>query len=174
VDSDQRVPRRLLLLRHAKSAWPQEVPDQDRPLAPRGVADATAAGPVLAGIAVPDVVLCSPALRTRQTWDLASQALTPSPSPRFEQVVYGASVPELLDLLRSVPDDTGTVLVLGHEPTMSATASALAGPGSAAADLAKLKTKYPTSGLTVFRLESDWSQLGAGHAVLEQFLVPRG
>jgi phosphohistidine phosphatase len=174
MDDDPAVRRRLVLLRHAKSDWPKDVADQDRPLAARGVADATATGPVLAGIGTPDVVVCSPALRTRQTWQLVSQALSAPPSPRFEQIVYGASVPELIDLVRSVAAEAGTVLVVGHEPTMSATASTLAGPGSAAPDLARLQAKYPTSGLSVFRLESDWSALGAGQAVLERFLVPRG
>jgi phosphohistidine phosphatase len=174
VESEPGVHRRLILLRHAKSDWPKDVADLDRPLAARGVADATAAGPVLAGIATPDVVLCSPALRTRQTWQRVSPALDAAPSPRFEPVVYGASVAELVNVIRSVDEDADTVLVVGHEPTMSATATALAGPGSAAADLARLQAKYPTSGLTVFRVEPAWNALAPGNAVLERFLVPRG
>src|SRR4051794_32709446 len=168
---------RLLLLRHAKSLWPEGVPDPDRPLAERGIADATAAGPILAGItgpAGPDVVLCSPARRTRQTWDLVAAALTDPPAPAFEPVIYGASVPELLDLIRAVRAGAGSVLVVGHEPTMSATADLIAGPGSAADDLTRLRRKFPTSGLAEFSLAAQWSGLGAETAVLERFLVPRG
>jgi len=153
------------------------VPDSDRPLADRGIADATAAGPVLAGIADlagPDVVLCSPALRTRQTWRLVSQGLTDPPTPSFEAAIYGASAQELLELIRSVPDDAGTVLVIGHEPTMSTTADLIAGPGSRAEDLAQLRKKYPTSGIAVFKVASSWAELEAKGAVLEQFLIPRG
>jgi phosphohistidine phosphatase len=168
---------RLLLLRHAKSLWPEGIPDPDRPLAERGIADATAAGPILAGITGPvgpDVVLCSPARRTRQTWDLVAAALTDPPAPSFELVIYGASVPELIDLIRAVPAGAGSVLVVGHEPTMSTTADLIAAPGSAADDLARLRRKFPTSGLAVFALAADWSGLGAETAVLESFLVPRG
>jgi phosphohistidine phosphatase len=174
VASDRGAERRLILLRHAKSSWPDSVPDTDRPLADRGIADATAAGPILEGIADPDVVLCSPALRTRQTWRLVSQALTDPPTPSFEAAIYGASAQELLELIRAVPADAGTVLVIGHEPTMSTTADLIAGSGSQAEDLAQLRRKYPTSGLAVFEVPSNWAELDAKNAVLEQFLIPRG
>jgi phosphohistidine phosphatase len=193
--SDQLVPHRLILLRHAKSAWPQGVADLDRPLADRGIADAAAAGTALAELldgAVADVVLCSPARRTRQTLGLAAKALPDLPEPMFEPVIYGASVPELLELIRAVPDEARTVLVVGHEPTMSATTLALAGPGSQADDLARLKAKYPTGAIAVLRSEQGWSEQGwseqgwsgqswSGRSddhpagvVLERFLVPRG
>lgn len=193
MDSGPDLIRRLVLLRHAKSV--RSVPevagagsgasrptadvdrpqaDVDRPLARRGVVDAGAAGPALAAVATPDVVLCSPALRTRQTWQLVAAALEDPPAPRYEPVIYGADVPDLLDLIRTVPVTAVTVLVVGHEPTLSATAAALAGPGSHAADLARLRTAYPTSGMAVFRVEGGWGSLRAGGAVLERFAVPRG
>jgi phosphohistidine phosphatase len=166
--------RRLILLRHAKSAWPDGVDDPDRPLADRGIADATAAGEVLAGVGAPDVVLCSPALRTRQTWALVSQALTDPPPARFEPVIYGADVEELLELIRSVPADTDTVLLIGHEPTMSSTAELLASPGSQQEDLARLRAKYPTSAMAIFAVATNWSGVRPGSAALERFLIPRG
>jgi len=168
--------RRLILLRHAKSQWPDGVDDVDRPLAERGVADATAAGPVLAGLTAgsPAVVLCSPALRTRQTWRLIAAALTDPPPIRFEPVIYGADVTEVLELLRATADDVPSVLLIGHEPTMSGTADALAGPDSTATALAQIRTKYPTSAMAVFALAGPWSALAPRSAVLEQFLVPRG
>jgi phosphohistidine phosphatase len=174
VASGQPPARRLVLLRHAKSQWPDGVPDQDRPLAERGIADATAAGPVLAGFGTPDVVLCSPALRTRQTWRLVSAALTDPPAPRFDEGIYGAGVRELLDLIRDVPVQARLVVIVGHEPTMSATTDLLAGPGSRADDLARLRNKYPTSGMAVLRPTTDWADLTAESAALERFLVPRG
>jgi len=174
VDLEQARPRRLILLRHAKSQWPDGVLDPDRPLADRGIADATAAGPMLADLGTPDVVLCSPAVRTQQTWRLVSLALTDPPAPRIEPVIYGASVPELLDLIRDVADDVGTLLVIGHEPTMSTTADLLAGPGSSTADLARLRSKYPTAGMAVFEMLVPWAQIAAKSAALERFVIPRG
>lgn len=174
--------RRLILLRHAKSDWPAGVDDLERPLSERGRVDAGAAGRELAALGVPDLLLCSPARRTRQTARLTLEALgktlgspsVPAPVTRFEPVIYGASVPELIDLLRAVPDDPRTVLLIGHEPTMSATARELAGPGSAGEDLARLEAKYPTAGMAVFRLDTAWAALAPGGTTLERFAVPRG
>jgi phosphohistidine phosphatase len=174
MDGEELPPRRLILLRHAKSDWPAGVDDLDRPLAERGRRDAPVAGLELAKIAVPDAVLCSPARRTRQTWQLVSQALNPPPTADFVPELYGASLEELIDLLRTVPADVGTALVVGHEPTMSSTASALAGPGSNQADLAQLRTKFPTCAMAVFQLEPPWAELNHAGAVLQQFIVPRG
>jgi phosphohistidine phosphatase len=168
------VTRRLILLRHAKSAWPDGVDDPERPLAERGRRDAPVAGLELAKIAIPDAVLCSPALRTRQTWQLVSQALDPQPAIRFVPELYGASVEELIDLLRLIPPDVGTAVVVGHEPTMSSTESALAGPGSNQADLEQLRRKFPTCAMAVFRFEQGWAELNHAGADLERFIVPRG
>lgn len=176
VDSDLG-PRRLVLLRHAKAERLDGVDDPDRPLAERGIVDATATGPALAGLVEltpADVVLCSPAVRTRQTWRLVARAQPTPPPTRFNPVIYGASLDELLALIRSVPSATGTVLVIGHEPTMSQTATTLAGPGSSAPDLARLTSTYPTSGLALFTVPPVWSALAPGTAVLQHFSATRG
>src|SRR3984885_4023586 len=103
--------RQLILLRHAKSAWPDDVPDHERPLAPRGRRDAPAAGDWLhrSGY-VPDRVLCSTARRARETWQLAEEKLGARPQTVFEDRVYGASSAELLDLARQTPAEVGTLL----------------------------------------------------------------
>lgn len=63
-----------VVLRHAKSAWPTGVADHERPLAPRGRRDAPAAGRALAeSDCLPDLALCSTAVRARQTWELAAR-----------------------------------------------------------------------------------------------------
>ncbi|HST85773.1 MAG TPA: histidine phosphatase family protein [Kineosporiaceae bacterium] len=177
MNPEQDAAHRLILLRHAKSQWPDGMLDPDRPLAERGIADATATGPILAGITEfteADVVLCSPAVRTRATWRLVSQALPNPPTTRFEPLVYGASPAELIDLIRTAPAQARTVLVVGHEPTMSTTAELLAGPGSQQEDLARLRAKYPTSAMAIFAVATDWSSVQPGSAVLERFLIPRG
>jgi phosphohistidine phosphatase len=169
-----------MLLRHAKAKRPGGgVPDAERALAGRGRRDAHAAGEVLAQVGpLPELVLCSPARRTRQTWAQASAALATleihAPPVRLEPALYGADPQDVLDLLRGLDADPGVVLVVGHEPTMSAATELLAGPGSNAHALADLRTKFPTSGLAVLRLSGDWAQLTAAGAVLERFSVPRG
>src|SRR5262249_49530634 len=111
--------RRLILLRHAKSAWP-DVADQDRPLAGRGRRAAPAAGRWLRESGhVPDLVLCSTALRARETWQLAQEELGAHPQTTFERRVYGASAPQLLELAREAPPRVRGLMIVGHQPTLS-------------------------------------------------------
>jgi len=167
--------RRLVLLRHAKSAWPSGVPDHDRPLAGRGRRDALAAGKWFASEGpLPDLVMCSDALRARHTWEIAGAALASPPRVGLDPRLYGADAQALLALARASGGDVRTLLVIGHEPTMSSTSMLLAGPGSDATALERLRMKFPTGGIAVLRFEGAWRDLAAGHAVLEAFAVPRG
>ena len=95
--------RRLILLRHAKSDWP-DVPDRDRPLAKRGRRDAPKIGRWLRDRAyLPEIVICSDARRTRQTWDRVARELGGSPSVTFEPRAYAASAMTLLYLVMELP-----------------------------------------------------------------------
>ncbi|MFI1928214.1 SixA phosphatase family protein [Streptomyces sp. NPDC020377] len=96
--------RRLVVLRHAKSAWPEGVPDHERPLAPRGRRDAPAAGRALAEAGcVPDLALCSTAARARGTWELAAAEWDTPPPVRLDPRLYGADVRELLEVVHETP-----------------------------------------------------------------------
>ena len=166
--------RRLVLLRHAKSAWPAGVPDHDRPLAGRGRRNAQAAGHwfVREGPTV-DLVLCSDALRARHTWEIAGATLAHRPRLRLEPDLYGATPQELIELVQHCPDSARTVLVVGHEPTMSSSTLLLAGLGSDGAALDRIRLKFPTSAIAVLRSDLSWRDLTPGTAVLETFTVPR-
>jgi phosphohistidine phosphatase len=169
------VIRRLLLLRHAKSDWSHGVPDHERPLAPRGRRDADAAGRLLASDGpLPELVLCSTATRTWQTWQRVAAALPVTPRVTMVPDLYQADVDDVVHAVAGVEGDVGTLLVVGHEPAMSGTATALAGPESTADDLTRLRAKYPTSGLAVLRFDGAWADIAPGTGVLERFAVPRG
>lgn len=166
--------RRVVLLRHAKSAWPAGVPDHERPLAGKGRRNAKAAGDWLHREGpVVDLVLCSDAVRARHTWEIASSALPRRPEVRLLPDLYGAEPEEVVDLLRDCPAKAGTVLVVGHEPTMSGTTLLLSGRRSDRAALARVRAKFPTNGISVLGFEGGWGSLAAGQAVLETFAVPR-
>src|SRR5262245_46601501 len=95
----------LVVVRHAKSDWSHGLPDHERPLAARGRRDAPAIGGWLAGHVGPvDLVLCSPAWRARQTWQLAAARLDPAPPVRQDDRLYGATPTELLTVLVALPD----------------------------------------------------------------------
>lgn len=165
--------RRLVLLRHAKSSWEQELPDADRPLSPRGRRDAFAAGHWLAEhVGRPDLVLCSTAVRTRQTWTRvceAEPAVLGTAPVRFEATIYEASSDTLLNLVRRPPDEVATVVLVGHGPGLPDLAERLnraAGEGPIG--------QYRTSAITVYTTSGAWHELAPGTATLIAYEVPRG
>jgi phosphohistidine phosphatase len=163
--------RRLMLLRHAKSDWP-DVPDRDRPLAKRGRRDA----PVVARWLrehryLPDVVVCSAARRTRQTWDLVAAELGGSPSVTFEPRAYAASALTLLYLVRELPAASRAALLIGHNPGIEDLATSLTEPpdGDDAPGLS-----FPTAAVAVVEFGGAWADLAPGHARLLAFTTPAG
>jgi phosphohistidine phosphatase len=178
------VDRKLVLLRHAKSAWP-DVPDHDRPLARRGQRDAPVMGRWLRTNGyVPDQVLCSTARRARETWQLARDGLKADPPVSFEPRVYQASAGQLLDLARGVPPAVTTLLIVGHDPAIHELAVMLArtdsaGAGDIGSDVVppatfdQMRAKFPTAAVAVLELIGSWDQLDPGTARLTAFVIPR-
>jgi len=165
--------RRLLLLRHAKSAWPDGVTDADRALAPRGREAAPRMGAYLAeqGL-IPDLALVSEARRARETWDLVRPALPGTPV-RIEPRIYEAPLERLMAVLGETPDLVQTLLMVGHNPGFSTLAQALAAEGDPAS-LARLAAKFPTAGLAVLALPAErWSEVARRPGRLERFVTPK-
>ncbi|OBA70600.1 hypothetical protein A5641_12175 [Mycobacterium sp. 1554424.7] len=161
----------LLLMRHAKSDYPEGVPDHDRPLAPRGIREAGLAGDWLrANVSGVDAVLCSTATRARQTLDR-----TGIDAPvRYSGRLYGATPGTMIDEINRTADDVGTLLVIGHEPTMSGLALVLAeDDGTNIAVVERISTKFPTSAIAVLAVPGAWKGLEPGRAALTGFEVPR-
>ena len=164
--------KRLYLLRHAKSDWGDPgLLDHDRPLAPRGHRAAPKiAGYMAANSMRPSLVLVSSATRARETlqhFDEVIEEATVEVTPS----VYGADVSDLMDLLRSLPPEVGSVLLVGHNPTMQDLALTLAarGPGLEAA-----RSKFPTAALAVLDADvEDWAGLGPDAATMTSFVTPK-
>jgi len=163
--------RRLVLLRHAKSDWP-DVADHDRPLAKRGRRDAPAVGRWLGASGyVPDAVVCSTARRARETWDLAATGMAAavpraSPAVRYEPRVYEATVLGLLMLIREFDAGWRTALIVGHNPGMAELTVGLASPDSAPPQA------FPTAAVAVLGLPGPWAEAAPGEARLVAFTVP--
>ena len=157
--------RRLMLLRHAKSDWP-DVPDHDRPLARRGKHDAPLIGRWLRDHGyLPEIVVCSDARRTRQTWKLVARELGGSPEVRFDPRAYAASELTLLYLARELPAGCRSALLIGHNPDLSDLARSLAGPGVQ-------EISFPTAAVAVLEFDGDWPGLAPGQARLLDFTSP--
>lgn len=165
----------LGLLRHAKSAYPEGVPDHARPLSERGERDAPVAGRLLRErIGAPDLVLVSTATRTQQTWSLVESAFPRPPHHADDARIYDASVDDLLLLLREVAARFRSVVVIGHNPGLEELAFTLSGDASAPDAVAAMSVKYPTCALAVLTVDRPWEHLVPGAASLRSFDVARG
>ena len=169
--------RTLVLLRHAKAEAPADLDDFDRKLTEVGETDADAAGSWLADERLhPDLVLCSSAARTRQTWQGVSIALAQaqqglvSPEVRYEKGLYAGGRTEVFDLLRTVPDTVRTILVVGHNPTVSEVSILLIPDAQWDGQEVELRT----SGLAVHRTDDSWSQTEPGSMRLIERHTGRG
>lgn len=163
----------LHLLRHAKSSWAAAgAEDHDRPLAPRGERAATLVGVYLGQLGVlPDLVLCSTALRTRQTAERVLAECAPRATVRYLQGLYMAAPRQLKAAIATVPEECATLLVIGHNPGLHEFALQLAQDGDAAA-LAELRKDMPTAALASFAVTGTW-RLAAANARLTRYQVPR-
>ncbi len=151
------------------------MPDHERPLAARGRRDAPEAGRVLDAVGcVPDLVLCSTAVRARGTWELAAAQWAVPPPVRHDPRLYAADAAELLAVVRETPAAVGTLLLIGHNPGLEDLVLELAGDGLDDA-LDDVRTKFPTSAIAVLTWQGGaWRSLAPGAALLTDMIVPRG
>jgi len=163
----------LYLLRHAKSSWSDPtLPDQERPLAPRGRRDAKRVAKHLVRLGIePDLVLCSSVRRTRETLELVRPAFGATTSVVLEAELYAATADELLERLHAVPDEVASVLLVGHNPGLQELALLLT---SAGAELSQLEAKLPTAALATLAVaKATWRELSQGDAVLAALVAPK-
>lgn len=162
----------LFLLRHAK-AVPQHA-DGDRA---RGLSDAGRDGArTMAAAAAerhfaPSLVLCSDAVRTRETLDIVLPALKPAPDIAYEEALYLADAKQLLQRLRRIPDDVRSVMLVAHNPGLQELAVALSDQPTGPL-MARLTVDFPTAALVRFEINLPWSALERGSARMMSILAP--
>ena len=148
-------------MRHAE-AQPLADHDADRPLTDRGRATAAEAGEFLRSIGiVPDHVLLSPAVRCTETWDEVSRALRTDSETEvsLEPAVYAAAPDSLLLVLRRVPAEARTVLLIGHNPAVAYVASVLADADGSTEILQELLNGLMPGALAVYETSVPWAEL---------------
>jgi phosphohistidine phosphatase len=160
----------LYLMRHAKSSWSfDELTDQERPLNDRGRDDAPAMGQALAKRQiVPDLLVSSPAVRALSTAVLVARELKyPHDKIKVEPSIYQADLDTLLAVIRNLPDDAQSVLLTGHNPTMTDVANYLL-PGSG------LTHEMPTAAVVCLQFQTDtWAQASPATAEFYFYDYPR-
>lgn len=163
----------IFLLRHAKASWPEPgMRDFDRPLAPRGLSDAKKIGTVMRAAGYkPDAVICSAALRTRETWQqIAPQLEVPDQHLTFTNQLYDSDNTRYLEAVQQF-NDVDSVLIIGHNPMIEDVASALVAGGPDGA-MRRLSKGFPTSGLAIIKFEGPLTTVSLSGGYLEDFLRP--
>ncbi len=165
---------RLVLLRHAHSGHASGLADLDRTLSERGQAEALEMGGYMAQESlVPQRAIVSVAQRTRETWATVQKQLPAQVPTVFESRIYEASVQALFDVIKEAPDQYTTVVLVGHNPGISALALRLIGRGSKNA-VVRLRHEFPPAGLAVIDFPDcqSWAELSDHSGVLERFATP--
>ena len=114
-------------------------------------------------------MVVSPALRTRQTWDAFASGLGENPEVDVDRRVYANTVDDLLEVLGEVPAEIGTVLLVGHNPSVAALVAALDGD-EGRLDGSGLAEGYPTGTLAVFDVDGAWTRIGPGRGTLREVI----
>ncbi|WP_283139779.1 SixA phosphatase family protein [Rhizohabitans arisaemae] len=147
-------------MRHAKAAGLVGVADHERPLAERGEHEAADVGRWLSEQRlIPDLVLCSTALRTRQTAEFAAAGVPIS----YERRIYDNDVDELFDLVAETADGVRTLLIVGHSPSVHGFVQQLTG---ATVD------EFPTAAAAVVAVDGPWAELSPGGGSLAAWRQP--
>jgi phosphohistidine phosphatase len=178
------APRTLWLLRHAKTVAdpPDGGTDFDRVLAPRGRRDATALGHRfgadgtrlgLGETPLPQLALVSPAARTVATAEMVLAELAAPPEVQMVPVLYGADPEEVIEVLRALPEEVTSVMVVGHNPTAHALSQGLiAKKDKKGHDLA-VRLGFPTCALGLYVFAGPtWGQVAARRGALAALFIP--
>ena len=166
----------LTLLRHAKSRLANlGQADIDRPLNDRGKRDALAIGRHMASLKLePQLVLCSPARRAKDTWELVAKKLKTSPLIKIEPNIYDfGDGTALMELLRRQGRDTKLILLVGHNPSIDGLAKKLVEKGSDQLR-ERLVKKFPTATFAVISLDlENWKAVKDDSGTLLHFVRPK-
>lgn len=119
MDLQRPQTKTIIFMRHARAPMQAGMNDKDRVLDGHGEAQALLIGKQLAqASALPDQVICSPAQRTRQTFNLLGQSWPQLQSVKTEypQPLYNAATGDIFALLQELPEDINRVMIVGHNP----------------------------------------------------------
>ena len=157
--------RTLYLLRHAKSSWKDaSLSDFERPLKRRGREAAQRIGERLAQEKLKNpMLICSPAMRTRETAELVLKSLKLRVEERWDERIYEASLRDLLQVVAEIPDDKTVVILIGHNPGFEELLAFLTGESR----------RMPTAALAKIKLDVSWKDVEASSGKLDWFVTPK-
>lgn len=165
--------KKLYFLRHAKSGHPAGVDDKNRPLNPQGRQTCIAIGEYfIQNHIAPDLVLCSDAVRTKQTAEGVFQGQN-NINIEYNKKLYLATPGEIIKEISKTQDNINSLMVIAHNPGIQQIAAILAGSGDAEI-LKYIKNDYPTCALTEFSLDvTSWKGIEPRSGKLENFVIAK-
>lgn len=151
----------LYIVRHAKSSWEFNVPDDQRPLIEKGISRTHKIGNYLQEKETNvDLIISSYAVRAFKTAQILASAIGyPEDKIRISQNLYHATSDRIYDELYGLEDDIKSVMIFGHNPTFTSFAN----------HFLKQKIDWlPTSGLVAVNFLTDhWIEISsAKHEIL--------
>ena len=163
--------KKLYILRHAEALPGGN--DKERVLSPKGKQDALALGRVMKEKNyVPDFVLCSPAVRTRQTLEEVLKSLG-DPITDYPGTIYNGTHSNLMMMIQATKDHYNSLLVVGHNPVVHELTALLAAQSSSASLMNKLAMGYRPGTLSAFECpQEEWMHIQSGNNTLTDFLEP--
>ncbi len=164
---------RLYIMRHAKSSW--AIPgarDFDRELNDRGLQDLEKISKVMINEGVlPDKILCSSAIRTRQTLDAVIDCFDNGPEIVYTERLYSSGLSEYIEIINSTKD-AKSLLIIGHNPMCGSLAISLPGSGDSE-ELEKIAYKYPTATISIIDFNmDDWADVTKASGILKKSVFP--
>jgi phosphohistidine phosphatase len=109
------------------------------------------------------VLICSPAVRTRETAELVLKSSKLRVEERWDERIYEASLRDLLQVVSEIPDDKKVVILIGHNPGFEELLAFLTGES----------LRMPTAALAKIKLEVSWKDVEAKSGKLDWFVTPK-
>ena len=171
VVSEIKFYNRLFLTRHAKSDWDSGANDFSRSLARRGVKDALKMGKWLAQFSLPELILCSPAKRTRETLEFMELGgeLNLAEITEFADELYHASSESIIKCIQRYPT-AGDLMVIGHNPGLEELLLLLLENNKV---LRNYEKPFPTGAIYELAIGGKLRRLGRNSATLSNFMRPK-
>jgi len=151
--------KELILLRHAKSSWDNNLDDRNRPLTEKGVNRIINISKASRNFFLDiDVVYSSPAIRAISTAIITSSVLKINFSKiKINENLYSFNSQNILSFIKSIDNKFNRVLCVGHNPAFTEVANLLGN---------KELIHLPTAGWVKFKLnESDWKDINNGESI---------
>jgi len=164
--------KKLFLLRHAQAASSQTGDDKARNLTPQGKADARALGTEMKRLdLIPDLILCSPAVRTKQTLEGLKDTLDLE-NVEHPEILYNGSTGDYLYQIQQVSDEYNSILFLAHNPSIYELVILLGGIGNDGV-MQRLSEGYQPASLSVVDVKSEtWADIQPAVNTLNTIMNP--